>query len=63
MGNDVSLKLLHGIHDSTDHGVCNIFMYMYNIVSHYFQFPFCLQDIIHFVHLLRPVDINFHTQD
>ena len=40
-------KLLHGIHDSPGHGVCNIFIYY--IVSHNCQFPFRFQDITHFV--------------
>ena len=38
MKNDVSEKLLHGIHDSFGHGVYNIFIY--NIVTHNFQFQF-----------------------
>ena len=41
-----SLKLLHGIHDSTGYGERNI---TYNIVSHNFQFPFCFLDITHFI--------------
>ena len=40
-------KLLHGIHDSTGHGVHNIIIY--NIVSHNFHFFSCFLDITHFV--------------
>ena len=40
-------KLLHGIHDSTDHGVHHIIIY--NIASHNFQFLFCFLNITHFV--------------
>ena len=44
---DVYQKLLHGIYDSTGHGVHNIIIY--NIVSHNFLFLFCLPDITQFV--------------
>ena len=43
----INLKLLHGIHDSTGHGVHNIIIY--NIVSHNSLFLFCFLDITHFV--------------
>ena len=45
--NNVYEKLLHGIHDSTDHGVHNIIIY--NIVSQKSLFLFCFLDITHFV--------------
>ena len=41
--NDVSSKFLHGIHNSSDHGVHNIIIY--NMVSHNFKFRFRFQDI------------------
>ena len=44
---DVYQKLLHGIHDSTCHGVHNIIKY--DIVSHNLLFLFCFLDITHFV--------------
>ena len=44
---DVLKNLLHGIHDSTGHGVHNIIIN--NIVSHDFQFFVCFLDITHFV--------------
>ena len=44
---DVFNKQLHGIHDSTGHGVHDIIIY--NIVSHYFQFLFCFLYITHFI--------------
>ena len=40
-------KILHGIHDSTGHGLHNIIIN--NIVSHDSLFPFCFLDITHFV--------------
>ena len=42
-------KLLHGIHDSTCHGVHNIIIY--NIVSLNSLFLFCFLDITHFVRI------------
>ena len=44
---DVHSNLLHGIYDSTGHGVHNIIIY--NIVSHNFLLLFCFLDITHFV--------------
>ena len=41
------MKLLHGIHDSTGHGVHN--NKIYNVVSNTFQFLSCFLDITHFV--------------
>ena len=46
---DVSEKLMHGIHESTGHGVHNIIIY--NTVSHNFQFHFSLLDITHFLEI------------
>ena len=40
-------NLLHGIHDSTGHGVHNIIIYKH--VSHNSLFLFCFLDITHFV--------------
>ena len=42
-------KLLHGIHNSTGHGVHNIIIY--NIFSHNYQFLFCFLDITYFLKL------------
>ena len=62
--NYVYQKVLHGIHDSTSHGVHNIIIN--NLVSHNSLFSFCFLDITHFVGIyeliskLKPVNINFN---
>ena len=42
-------NLLHGIYDSTGHGVHNITITIYDVVSHNSLFLFCFLDITHFV--------------
>ena len=48
-------KILHGIHDSTGHGVHNTIIY--NIACHNFQFLFCFLYITHFLEFMN----RFHN--